>query len=154
MRRRLRTIEARVLPRGWNDVVRQFLLFVAAYMLYKLVRGLVDGGNPYRPFGDATKIIDLERRCISSSSRASRLGPRTSTVLMDIADWTYLNAPLLRHRRGAGVHLPPPQHSFYFVRNMFMIAMAIGLVGYWLYPAAPPRLMPEWGFTDSISRFL
>ena len=44
--------------------------------------------------------------------------------------------------------------SFYFVRNMFMIAMAIALVGYALYPTAPPRLMPEWGFTDSISQFL
>jgi membrane-associated phospholipid phosphatase len=44
--------------------------------------------------------------------------------------------------------------SFYFVRNMFIIAMAIALVGYWLYPTAPPRLMPEWGFTDSISQFM
>ena len=44
--------------------------------------------------------------------------------------------------------------SFYFVRNMFMIAMALALVGYALYPTAPPRLMPEWGFTDSISQFL
>jgi membrane-associated phospholipid phosphatase len=35
-----------------------------------------------------------------------------------------------------------------------MIAMAIALVGYALYPTAPPRLMPEWGFTDSISQFL
>ena len=29
--------------------------------------------------------------------------------LMDVADWTYLNAPLLRHDRRAGVHLPAPQ---------------------------------------------
>ena len=38
--------------------------------------------------------------------------------------------------------------SFYFVRNMFMVAMVIALVGYAMYPTAPPRLMPEWGFTD------
>jgi hypothetical protein len=37
---------------------------------------------------------------------------------------------------------------------MFMTAMAIALIGYWLYPTAPPRLLPEWGFTDSISQFL
>ena len=41
--------------------------------------------------------------------------------------------------------------SFYFVRNMFMIAMGIALVGYAVYPTAPPRLMPEWGFTDSVA---
>jgi hypothetical protein len=30
----------------------------------------------------------------------------------------------------------------------------LALVGYWLYPTAPPRLMPEWGFTDSVSQVM
>ena len=34
---------------------------------------------------------------------------------------------------------------------MFMIAMAIALVGYIVFPTAPPRFMPEWGFIDSVS---
>ena len=34
---------------------------------------------------------------------------------------------------------------------MFMIAMAIALVGYVVFPTAPPRFMPEWGFIDSVS---
>ena len=41
--------------------------------------------------------------------------------------------------------------AFYFVRNMFMIAMGLALVGYTVYPTAPPRLMPEWGFSDSVA---
>jgi membrane-associated phospholipid phosphatase len=32
-----------------------------------------------------------------------------------------------------------------------MIAMAIALVGYTVFPTAPPRFMPEWGFIDSVS---
>ncbi len=72
-------IETRVLPRGWTDVVRQLLLFVAAYVLYQVVRGLVDGGNGYKPFGDATKIITWSASCTCSSSRASRPGPRACT---------------------------------------------------------------------------
>ena len=42
---------------------------------------------------------------------------------------------------------------FYFVRNMFMVAMALALVGYVLYPTAPPRMLPELGFADSVSDF-
>ena len=42
---------------------------------------------------------------------------------------------------------------FYFVRNMFLIAMAIALVGYVVFPTAPPRFFPEWGFVDSGGRF-
>ena len=42
---------------------------------------------------------------------------------------------------------------FYFVRNMFMVAMVLALVGYVLYPTAPPRMLPELGFQDSVSDF-
>ena len=45
-------------------------------------------------------------------------------------------------------------HAFYFVRNMFMVAMALALAGYVAYPTAPPRFMPEWGFTDSVASFV
>ncbi|HYB24253.1 MAG TPA: phosphatase PAP2 family protein, partial [Solirubrobacteraceae bacterium] len=40
---------------------------------------------------------------------------------------------------------------FYFVRNMLMIGMAIALVGYVVFPTAPPRFMPEWGFVDTVA---
>jgi hypothetical protein len=43
--------------------------------------------------------------------------------------------------------------SFYFVRNMFMVAMGIALIGYTVLPTAPPRFFPEWGFLDSVSDF-
>ena len=60
MGRCLRFIEARLLPRGWLDLIRQILLFVGALVLYDFVRGLVSDGNPYRPFGDAMRIIREE----------------------------------------------------------------------------------------------
>jgi membrane-associated phospholipid phosphatase len=152
MRRGLRTIEARVLPRGWPDVGRQVALFLGAYLLYQLVRGIVDGDG-YKPFGDATTIINLER-VLHVFIEPSIQGWTSNTHwLMDIADWTYLNAHYLV-TLGVLVFIYLRRNdSFYFVRNMFMIAMAIALVGYWLYPTAPPRLMREWGFTDSIAQF-
>jgi membrane-associated phospholipid phosphatase len=42
-------------------------------------------------------------------------------------------------------------HAYYFVRNMFMVAMALALIGYVVYPTAPPRFMPEWGFEDTVT---
>jgi membrane-associated phospholipid phosphatase len=44
--------------------------------------------------------------------------------------------------------------AFYFVRNMFMVAMGLALVGYTAYPTAPPRFLPEWGFSDSVASFV
>jgi membrane-associated phospholipid phosphatase len=34
------------------------------------------------------------------------------------------------------------------------VAMGFALAGYLAYPTAPPRFMPEWGFTDSVAAFV
>jgi membrane-associated phospholipid phosphatase len=36
------------------------------------------------------------------------------------------------------------------LRNTLITLDAIGLVGYWLYPTAPPRLTPGYGFVDTL----
>jgi len=154
MRRRIRFIEARVLPRGWRDLLRQIALFLGAFMLYNLVRGVTHWGSHYKPFGDATKIIDLERTLHIFVEPSVQAWVVNKHWLMDVADWTYLNGHFFV-TLGVLIFIYLRRNdSFYFVRNMFMLAMALALVGYALYPTAPPRLMPEWGFTDSVSQFV
>ncbi len=158
MRRRLSisTHEALALPRGRIDALRQVLLCAGAYLLYELVRGLVYGSafEPgYKPFGDATKIINLERVLHVFAEPSIQAWVAGRHWLMDFTDWTYINGHFVVTLAALLFIYLRRNHSFYFVRNMFMIAMAIALVGYALYPTAPPRLMPEWGFTDSIKQF-
>ena len=146
---RARVLQARLLPQGWLDVLRQVTLFVAAYLAYRLVRGLVEG-DANAAFAHARDVISLESTLHFFVEPSVQAWASGSHALMAFSSWMYVNAQTtvtisalvylyLRHNR-----------NFYFVRNMFMIAMAIALVGYALYPTAPPRLMPEWGFTDSI----
>jgi len=33
------------------------------------------------------------------------------------------------------------------------VAMGLALIGYVIYPTAPPRMLPELGFTDSVTNF-
>ena len=154
MGRVLAFIEARLLPRGWIDLLRQILLFVGALLLYNLVRGIVAGDNPYKPFGDAMRIINLERTLHIFVEPSVQAWAQNKHVLMEAADWTYLNGHFVVTLGVLAFIYARRNQSFYFVRNMFMIAMALALIGYWLYPTAPPRLMPEWGFTDAISNFV
>jgi membrane-associated phospholipid phosphatase len=136
-------------------VIRQVLLFVGAYALYDVVRGLVSltGGSVYKPFGDATKIINLERLLHVFVEPSIQAWTSSMHWLMDLSDWTYLNAHYIVTGAALIFIYLRRNSSFYYVRNMFMVAMAIALVAYFLYPTAPPRLMPEWGFTDSIRQF-
>jgi hypothetical protein len=156
MRGRLRQIGVRTLPHGWGDVIRQIALFVGAYVLYGLVRALAYGSayNPgYKPFGDAMKIINLERVLHVFVEPSIQSWAVNKHWLIDFADWTYLNAHYVV-TAGALLYIYLRRNeAFYSVRNTFMIAMGLALIGYAVYPTAPPRLMPEWGFTDTIQQF-
>lgn len=37
-------------------------------------------------------------------------------------------------------------------RTVLLVATVLGLLGYWLYPLAPPRFFPELGFVDTVVR--
>jgi PAP2 superfamily protein len=150
---RARLMQARVLPRGWLDVLRQVSLFLAAYLAYDIVRGLVEGDRATAAFQNARALIAIERALHLFVEPSVQAWASGSHFVLVSASWLYVNAQgsvtiaallylYLRHN-----------HSFYFVRNMFLIAMAIALVGYTVFPTAPPRFMPEWGFIDTVSDF-
>jgi hypothetical protein len=144
----------RILPNGGLDAVRQIALFVGAYVLYQLVRGLASGSMPdiARASWNATKIIDLERTLHVFVEPAVQQWALNLHWLMDFSTWFYING---NYAITGGVLLwiyLRRNDSFYFVRNTFMVAMVIALVGYSVYPTAPPRLMPEWGFTDIVAQ--
>lgn len=142
------------MPRGWVDVLRQIALFVCAFFLYDLVRGAVNSGNLYKPFGDAMRIIDFERAVHIFVEPSVQAWTQNVHWLMDAADWAYLNGHFLITFAVLVFIYVRRNESFNFIRNVLMISMGLALIGYWLYPTAPPRLMPEWGFTDSISQFV
>jgi len=153
MRRRLARAGEEYLPHGWLDALRQLLMFVVAYAGYEIVRGLV-GLTGYKPFRDATRIIDFERALhVFAEPSIQRWVMSHAHWLLDVCDWTYLNAHFALTVGALAFIYLRRNDSFYFVRNMFVIAMLIALVGYSVFPTAPPWLMPRWGFTDSIQQF-
>jgi len=147
---RLRLLQARVLPHGWLDVLRQVALFGAAYLAYRLVRGMVEG-KATAAFAHARDLISLERTLHFFIEPSVQAWASSSHIVMDASSWLYVNAQTTV-TVGALIYLYLRHNgSFYFVRNMFVIAMAIALVGYVVFPTAPPRFLPEWGFIDTVS---
>lgn len=132
--------------------MRQILLFVGAYVLYQLVRGLVNGNDIARASWNATKVIDFERTLHVFVEPQVQAWALNMHWLMDFATWFYINGNYAITGGALLFIYLRRNDSFYFVRNMFMIAMVVALVGYSLYPTAPPRLMPEWGFTDVVQQ--
>jgi len=149
---RARALQARLLPHGWLDVLRQVALFGVAYLAYRLVRGLVEG-EANTAFAHALDVISLELSLHIFVEPSVQAWASSSRLVMDFCSWMYVNAQTTITLAGLVYLYVRHNKSFYFVRNMFMIAMLIALVGYTVFPTAPPRFLPEWGFIDSVSNF-
>jgi hypothetical protein len=142
----------RLLPRGWRDLLRQIVLFCGAYWLYRLVRGFTDGKEA-EAFANARELIGLERSLGLFVEPAVHAWAEGRTWVIDVASWAYVNSHFTITTLTLAFIYLRRNSSFYFVRNMFMVAMGFALVLYAAYPTAPPRFMPEWGFSDSVARF-
>ena len=57
---RVRSLLARAAPNGWFDIFRQVALFAAAYYVYRIVSGAVDG-RAATAFENARDLIEIER---------------------------------------------------------------------------------------------
>ena len=152
MLRSVRLLGTRLLPNGLGDALRQMLLFVGAYYAYRLVRGAVDG-RAASAFENARELISIERSLNLFVEPSIQAWAASEQWLIDAASWMYVNSHF-SITVGTLIFLYLFRNSsFYFVRNMFMVSMALALVGYMLYPTAPPRFLPEWGFEDSVAEF-
>jgi membrane-associated phospholipid phosphatase len=140
--------------RSTRQEIARFLveavLLVGAMLVYWLLRGAV----PERiaeSFSRASNIIRLEERL------GIFFEPRWPESIIDnlafvkIANWIYLWAhlPVLI---GGGIWLYVRNRERYRVyRNALLISAVIGLLVYEFFPVAPPRLLPEWGFVDTVA---
>jgi membrane-associated phospholipid phosphatase len=140
------------LPHGWSDLFRQLGLFAIADVFYETVRGIADGKHDVA-FAHGQQLIDLERSTHTFFEPSLQSFFAQAHFLIDFANQVYLNSQFAI-TLGFLVWLYLFRNdAFYFVRNMFIAAMALALIGYALYPTAPPRLFPQYGFTDTITDF-
>ena len=142
-----------LLPQGRLDALRQVALFAIAYYAYRLVRGLVDGRAAVA-FDNARALIDAERAVGTFFEPALQAWAQGQGWIVTGANWMYVNSHFAVTTAFLVWLYVARNHAFYFVRNMFMVAMGLALALYVAYPTAPPRFLPEWGFTDTVAAFV
>jgi hypothetical protein len=140
------------LPRGWGDLVRQFALFLVVYQGYQLVRGIADGRHAVA-LANGIHVIHLERSLGAFFEPGFQQAFVSHRWIIDLANWMYFNSHFVITISFLAWLYLFRNDNFNFVRNMFMIAMVLALMGYALFPTAPPRMFPDAGFTDTIATF-
>jgi hypothetical protein len=143
----------RWLPNGWFDAVRQLALFAGAYYIYRIVRGLVDG-QAGLAFENARTLVDFDRSLGLFFEPGLQAWAQAQGWPLTIANFMYVNAHFVLTTTFLIWLYLVRNRAYYFVRNMFLVAMGLALVGYVAFPTAPPRFLPEWGFADSVAAWV
>jgi len=131
----------RYLPRGWADLGRQVAIWFAFLGIYQLVRGLADR-NPSKAFSNGLEVVKLE------TDVTHRLYELTLQNFVDqkhwletLVSWTYWNSEFTVVGLSLLWVYLRRHDSFQRFRNTILLANGLGLIGYFVMPTAPPRLL-------------
>ena len=141
---------SRQLPRGWLDLFRQLLIWFGFVLAYQVARGVADRDDR-AAFDNARGIVDVERRATGLWELSLQSWAQSSHSIAVSMQWTYW----LSQFAVVGVALLwvylRRHGSFIRFRNVLILTNVIGLIGYVLLPTAPPRMLPEFGFVDTLA---
>ncbi|GAA2425510.1 hypothetical protein GCM10010191_42330 [Actinomadura vinacea] len=141
------------LPRALTapPIWRELLLIVFFYSAYTLTRLLLVQDGTGAAFSHADQILAAERLLgidvelsmnqallqVPWLARAANVFYATAhfAVTLGTVIWLYRSRP----------------HDYRWLRTGIMMATGFALIGYWLYPLAPPRFLGDEGFVDPVT---
>jgi hypothetical protein len=139
------------LPRGWGDFGLQLLLFFVVDIAYELSRGLADS-DVDGAFAHARDVVSFERALGIFNELSVQAFALHHDLVLRVANLTYFHAHFFVSTAFLfWMYLRRNRH-YYFIRNMVFVADAIAIAGYILYPTAPPRMLSQLGFVDTLAR--
>ena len=103
--------------------------------LYRIVRGFVDG-QAGLAFENARALVDIERSLGLFFEPGLQAWAKSEEWLLTFANWMYVNSHFVVTTTFLIWLYLARNHAYYFVRNMFMVAMGLALVG---LPGLPDR---------------
>jgi hypothetical protein len=127
----------------------QVALIAGVYLLSELSRGIATGGAEAAQ-RHAAKVVDIERHLHVFGEASIQRAVHHLVLLPAVLGYAYLTLHLAL--TGAVLYWVYRRHRAHYgpLRNTLVLANGIALVGYWLFPTAPPRLAGV-GIADTVS---
>ncbi|HYM15656.1 MAG TPA: phosphatase PAP2 family protein [Dehalococcoidia bacterium] len=134
--------------RNWRHLF-ELAFIVPAYIAYQFVRGAVRG-QAGTAFENASRLIHIEKQLGIFHEAFLQQAILGKAWVVDAFNYLYIwgHLPVII---AVAVWLYVARRDRYALfRNAFLISGLIALIGFGTVPLAPPRYMPEFGFTDTI----
>ncbi|HEY6934129.1 MAG TPA: phosphatase PAP2 family protein, partial [Marmoricola sp.] len=131
---------------------RQVLIGLLLFAVYLLVDTLENPARRAAASQHGRDIFELEQRLHIDIEHALNNWLAPHRLLSTLANyeyaWTYILSALALL---AWTYLRRPD-LWKLTRDSFIVLNLIAFACFWLYPTAPPRLLPGLGFVDTVSR--
>jgi len=128
----------------------ELALIGVLYLLYRLGR-LLARGQEAVAHDNAVEVHALEH-LLRLPSEATLQGLVPSDRLLHLANVYYVSAhfPSIIAFLVWG-YLARPRAQYQWARNLLIVVTGAALVIHVVYPLAPPRMFPQWGFIDTMA---
>ena len=130
----------------------EFSLVALAFLLYFIVRANVVE-RPELAIENSRRLFDIERSLGFAWERSLQDQVLASRPAVRFFNYVYfwLDFPLIAVL--GLVMYARRRRQYSFCRDALLASGALALVAYTLFPAAPPRLLPETGLIDTLQRY-
>lgn len=137
------------IPRGAYQAIG-ILLGYNAYELLRALCGQADGTAR----ANAEQIVDLERFLHVDGERAAQQAVIHHTTFLQFLNIFYGTVHFVIPLAVLALWWRRSKVGYRKWRNRIVATTLLALVGFWLWPVAPPRLLPpEFGFVDTNAAF-
>jgi hypothetical protein len=142
------TSRARVRPRWWIELS----IVALGYSLYAITRMLM----PHRTgaaFSHAIQLLHIERAWHLAPEIGLNAIVSSNRVLAVALDYHYATLHYVVTPAVLIWLVVARPDRYRHARRILLLATIIGLIGFWLAPVAPPRMLDADGFVDTMARF-
>ena len=143
----------KIRPSWWKGGFREITLVLVIYAVYSLTQDALPD-REFLAFRNTYNVIDFETRLKIFWELNIQSWFLRSDFLVQLVNalYTLLFFPVLisfgiwayQHHR----------QQYSIARNAILISAVIGFPGFAFYPMAPPRLLPNLGFVDTLATFM
>jgi PAP2 superfamily len=139
---------SRVRPRWWAELG----LVAATYAVYSLIRNLIptETGAALRR---AARLFDIERAWHVAPEVGLNAAVSSHHALALVVDYHYATMHYVVTPVVLVWLLITQPGAYRHARRILIMATILGLIGFWLAPVAPPRMLDADGFVDTMAKF-
>ena len=141
-------------PSGLVVHLREATLVIGICLVYVTVHKLLGDGLEGAALKNAEKLIALESAAgFFWEAGWNRWVVEMGGLLTAVTNWIYILTFMLVVPVAALVYYVVDRDRYFHYRGIILLSFFFALAAYAIFPMAPPRMMAEFGFVDTMKSF-